>query len=79
MHKDLSPLNGNIGDQADSDQSKVRWLKVCQRSPTTASTSHTGVFETSTTGRSVFLTNSGWTAEDDCTISGFSKWVDVVG
>ena len=29
--------------------------------------------------RSIFLTNSGWSAENDFIISGFSKWVNVVG
>ena len=29
--------------------------------------------------RSIFLTASGRKAEDDYIISGFSKWVDVVG
>ena len=36
---------GNIGDQADSDRPKVRWTRSCRRSPTTASISHTGVFD----------------------------------
>ena len=38
-------------------------VKVCQRSPITASTSHTGVFVTVEPGRSVFLTTSGGQAE----------------
>ena len=50
--KDLSPLNGNIGDQAGFRSVQSALAKVCQRSPTTASTSHTGVFE-ATNGEAV--------------------------
>ena len=48
-------------------------VKGCQRSPTAASTSHTGVFEARRRAGPVFLTTSGWSAENDFAISGFSR------
>ena len=37
------------------------------------------VFSKRERSRPVFLTHSGWSAEDDFIFSGFSKWINLVG